>query len=322
MSKALVVPDPIKSPVPRGWWEDVASVVIDRMATQAELDEAEAALNAKASLIESLGGDALEFQKALRVVEKRRGELLGPTHQGKKLLSRVEEVAESEPTQSRWRSIARWWDDLLRPIMRQATAPRDVSQSALLRAVRRHENAQLVQNNLPRLGKNIPPCPTIVLDPPWDWGDEGDVSQFGRGDPTYATMPIADIAALPVGDWVADDAHLYLWITNRSLPKGFGLLKDWGFRYVTTLTWVKPSFGMGNYYRGSTEHVLFGVRGSLPLLRKDVGTHFAAPRGAQHSAKPEEFYRMVETCSPGPWREHFARRDRKGWYCTGVELAA
>lgn len=161
---------------------------------------------------------------------------------------------------------------------------------------------------------------TLVLDPPWDWGDEGDVDQFGRARPTYATMPIAEIAALPIPALAAANAHIYLWITNRSLPKGFVLLESWGFRYVTLLTWTKPSIGMGNYFRGSTEHVLFGVRGSLPLLRRDVGTWFSAVRPNLHSGKPEAFYALIETCSPGPWLELFARRARPGWVTWGAEV--
>ncbi len=154
----------------------------------------------------------------------------------------------------------------------------------------------------------------IVIDPPWDFGDEGDADQFGRGRPDYATLTIDRIAALPVADRAAKDAHLYLWITNRSLPKGFALLDAWGFRYVTCLTWCKPSIGLGNYFRGSTEQVLFGVRGSLPLSRKDVGTWFAAPRpGRGHSGKPAEFYALVESCSPGPYLEMFSRSGRNGW---------
>ncbi len=162
---------------------------------------------------------------------------------------------------------------------------------------------------------------TIAIDPPWDVKDESDVDQLGRGRPDYDTMPIADIKALPVGEKAAKDAHLYLWITNRSLPKGFDLLNAWGFRYVTCLTWCKPSFGMGNYFRGSTEQVLFGVRGSLSLQRKDIGTWFAAPRTdkKKHSAKPPEFYRMVETCSPGPYLEVFGRGERPGWIVWGSQ---
>jgi N6-adenosine-specific RNA methylase IME4 len=155
---------------------------------------------------------------------------------------------------------------------------------------------------------------TIVIDPPWDWSDEGDQDQFGRARPDYATMTREELLEFPVGDLATSDAHLYMWITNRSLPKGFELLDRWGFRYVTMLTWVKPSFGMGNYFRGSTEHVLFGVKGSLMLNRKDLGTHFEAPRGDRgHSAKPERFYELVESASPGPWLELFSRHGREGW---------
>lgn len=140
---------------------------------------------------------------------------------------------------------------------------------------------------------------TIVVDPPWDFGDEGDIDQFGRGRPDYATLSIDQLQKLPVGERATRDAHIYLWITNRSLPKGFALLNAWGFPYVTALTWTKPSIGMGNYFRGSTEHVVFGVRGSLGLLRKDVGTWFAAPRPGGHSSKPPQFYALVESRSPG-----------------------
>lgn len=161
---------------------------------------------------------------------------------------------------------------------------------------------------------------TIVVDPPWDWGDEGDADQLGRARPTYGTMPYPDLLQLPLADLADVDCHLYLWITNRSLPKGFGLLEAWGFRYVTCLTWCKPSFGMGNYFRGQTEHVLFGVRGSQPLKRRDVGTCFTADRGPLgHSSKPVEFAALVESCSPGPYLEMFARSGRDGWTSWGAE---
>lgn len=163
---------------------------------------------------------------------------------------------------------------------------------------------------------------TIVIDPPWDWGDEGDVDQFGRATPVYATMPLDKIQSTVMDHLNRHsdaNAHLYLWITNRSLYKGFRLLDAWGFRYVTMITWVKPSIGMGNYFRGTTEHILFGIRGSLPLLRNDVGTHFNAPRTRRHSEKPEEFFKLVESCSPGPWLELFSRNQRPGWTAWGAE---
>ena len=164
---------------------------------------------------------------------------------------------------------------------------------------------------------------TIVIDPPWDWGDEGDQDQLGRARPDYATMSLSQLLDLPVGEMADEDCHIYLWITNRSLPKGFQLLERWGFRYITALTWVKPHFGMGNYFRGQTEHVLFGVKGSQALKRKDVGTVFHAARGpAGHSSKPAEFYDLVETCSPGPYLEMFSRSQRSDWTAWGENANA
>jgi N6-adenosine-specific RNA methylase IME4 len=230
--------------------------------------------------------------------------------------------ADAEPDAGRASTDAPAWLDAppadARRALEQASR-REVKERE--REDRRQQNRELVAS-APRLAADGERFETIMLDPPWDWGDEGDVDQFGRATPTYATMPIAEIAEEPIGERAADDAHLYLWITNRSLRKGFALLDGWGFRYVTCLTWVKPSIGMGNYFRGSTEHVLFGVRGSLPLLRADIGTHFEAPRPPQHSQKPDAFYELVETCSPGPWFEWPARRERPGWAVSGAEVAA
>jgi len=169
--------------------------------------------------------------------------------------------------------------------------------------------------------------PTITIDPPWDWGDEGDDDQLGRARPDYATMPFEEILKFPVADFADKDCHIYLWITNRSLPKGFALLEEWGFRYITCITWCKPSFGMGNYFRGASEHILFGVKGSQPLKRKNATTWFQAKRGPKHgksgySSKPEEFYQLVESCSPGPYLEIFARTQkekRRDWTQWGNE---
>jgi len=185
------------------------------------------------------------------------------------------------------------------------------------REARREENRAVIQNT-PKLETVSARFATIVIDPPWDWGDEGDVDQMGRARPDYATLPYEKLLALPVADKADTDCHLYLWITNRSLPKGFALLESWGFRYITCLTWIKPSFGMGNYFRGQSEHILFGVKGSQPLKRKDASTVFHAPRGPNgHSSKPTEFYDLVESWSPGPYLEIFSRTSRTGWSAWG-----
>jgi len=160
---------------------------------------------------------------------------------------------------------------------------------------------------------------TIVIDPPWDWGDEDGNNLFGRAKPDYATMPFEDILKSPVTRLADENCHLYLWVTNWSLPKGFELIEAWGFRYITCLTWVKPSFGLGIYFRGSTEQVLFAIKGNIPLRRHDVGTHFEAPRGERHSEKPNEVYGLIESCSYGPYLEIFSRHQRDGWTMWGAD---
>ena len=162
---------------------------------------------------------------------------------------------------------------------------------------------------------------TIVADPPWAYEDKLTMGSGikHRGAAThYDCLSLEEIAALKVGEWAEPDAHLYVWTTNAFMVEAHELAKAWGFRQRTILTWCKTSFGMGHFYRNSTEHVLFCVRGSLPTARKDVPTHFTAPRG-RHSAKPESFYDMVETMSPGPYLDVFARRQRMLWDTWGNE---
>lgn len=153
----------------------------------------------------------------------------------------------------------------------------------------------------------------IVIDPPWRYDN---VATRGAAEDHYPTMSLDELAALELP--AADDSHLYLWVTNGFIREGFDLLEAWGFTYKTILTWCKPQIGLGNWFRNSTEHVLFGVRGKCPTLRNDVPTHFTANR-TRHSAKPESFYDIVESCSPGPWLEMFARRRRLGWHVWGNE---
>ncbi len=183
---------------------------------------------------------------------------------------------------------------------------------------------------------------TIVADPPWRYtvtqGLPNRHAGSGHGRrvrPTaegqYGTMANDEIAALPVGDMAAADAHLYLWITNPHLfgtglrgasrgPSPIEMVDAWGFTYITLLTWRKLGApGMGFYFRGDTEHVIFAKRGKAPIapaIRES--NHFAAHRTV-HSAKPDRFYELVERVSPGPYLELFARRRRYGWDVWGNE---
>lgn len=164
--------------------------------------------------------------------------------------------------------------------------------------------------------------PTIMADPPWPEHGGGRIKR--GADRHYPLMKVKDIAALPIESWAEDNAHLYLWTTNNYLPSALQVMAAWGFRYVTTVTWMKDRFGLGQYYRGITEHCLFGVRGNIPYKtlggkRQQGLTGFVAPR-TKHSEKPVEMYEMIEKVSPGPYLELFARSYRPDWDVWGNEV--
>jgi N6-adenosine-specific RNA methylase IME4 len=76
--------------------------------------------------------------------------------------------------------------------------------------------------------------------------------------------------------------------------------------------------GLGGIFTPTTEFVIFGRRGVLNGMAKVETSWWNWKRGA-HSAKPEAFLDLVETVSPGPYLELFARRQRLGWDTWGDE---
>jgi N6-adenosine-specific RNA methylase IME4 len=147
---------------------------------------------------------------------------------------------------------------------------------------------------------------TIVADPPWQYGN---TATRGAAEDHYPTMSIDELCSLPVNEWAADQAHLYLWTTNGFLREAFNVMDAWGFTYKTTLVWVKPQLGLGNYFRSASEYVLFGNRGGLMVRDSNQPNWFEAPRG-RHSKKPGSFFDLVEKVSYPPYLEMFARQRR------------
>ena len=132
----------------------------------------------------------------------------------------------------------------------------------------------------------------------------------------YPTMTLWEIAALPVRRWAADNAHLYLWTTQSFLRDAYMVLEAWGGSRARCLVWSKPPKGVCGTYVCSTELCIFARRGSLEHKKRQLGTCYEWPR-SHHSAKPEAFIDMVESISPGPYLEMFARRMRLGWSTWG-----
>lgn len=177
----------------------------------------------------------------------------------------------------------------------------------------------------------------LVIDPPWDQGKTGKRSVRPKqgADLDYVTMTFEEIAALPIDEWAARNAFLWLWATNsrsRSsgmpiLQQAFNLMEHWGFRYYTLLTWDKSTgpcpFGP---YQITTEHCLFGYRGKADFPKESLGkmkTAFSESAG-RHSEKPSSLYADVKRHFSTPRLDIFARRRHPGFDAWGdqVELAA
>ncbi len=161
----------------------------------------------------------------------------------------------------------------------------------------------------------------IYADPPWNEAGGGKIKR--GADRHYSLMKTKDIIVLPVQNITAENAHLYLWTTNNFLPDALKVMETWGFSYKTMITWVKDRFGLGQYFRGQTEHCLFGVKGFLPYKiidnkRQQGRTYFGAPR-TKHSEKPEQMRSMIEKVSYGNKIELFARKRMNGWDVWGNE---
>ena len=181
---------------------------------------------------------------------------------------------------------------------------------------------------------------TIVADPPWQikrgpkpggykvengrqvWHNTG----TGTEDLGYPTMSVDEICSVPVAELCDINAHLYLWTINRYVEDAYRVARAWGFKPSTLLVWAKtPLSGLGGAFTNSTEYALFCRRGTLPAMSKVVGTWWNWKRPYVngypcHSKKPDQFQDMVETVSPGPYLEMFARRVRPGWDAWGNEI--
>lgn len=188
----------------------------------------------------------------------------------------------------------------------------------------------------------IDPLPTtpggfriVAADPPWAFKSNS-VDNPGRNAMRhYDCMSLKDIAALPVGDVVADQAALLMWITGPFLAIGAHLpiMKAWGFKPSgVAFTWAKLNKNSGglfvmptDYFTGTgfttrknAEFCLLGKRGKSVRRDASVRELIVSPIRA-HSQKPDEFFDRVERYSEGPYLELFSRQSRQNWTTWGAE---
>jgi N6-adenosine-specific RNA methylase IME4 len=185
----------------------------------------------------------------------------------------------------------------------------------------------------------------ILADPPWyfrcrteltkrNWSSRRDAAKH------YPVLSSEEIAALPVCELAANDAHLFLWTTSALVPQAIKVLEAWGFRYSGfAFTWIKLKrsydeaqlrmmpvaeddlhLGLGYTTRKNAEFCLLGRRGNPKRLAGNVREIIMSPV-REHSRKPEETFRRIETYCSGPYLELFSRSaPRPGWTLWGDEV--
>ncbi len=167
---------------------------------------------------------------------------------------------------------------------------------------------------------------TILADPPWQFNNRtGKMAPEHKRLSRYKTLSLREICEIPVQVAADQPAHLYLWVPNALLNEGLEVMKAWGFTYKTNIIWHKvrkdggpDGRGVGFYFRNTTEIVLFGIRGPLRTLKPGrTQVNIIRSQKQEHSRKPDELYKIIEACSPGPYLELFARGRRSGWHVWG-----
>jgi len=278
---------------------------------------------------------SLEMQNSCAEIklraERRAGEMLSETtknpggqaehgsyssHDGRGRIPALSDLGITPNQSSRWRKISEIPEDSFEEFIETTKSKETELTSAGALLLAREIQRQRVIADLEKNIQETPSIPhqtyeVIVIDPPWSYYLRHD--QAGRRNTTpYPSMSLDEIKAIPVQELSASDSILWLWTTNSHLPDALEIAKGWGFEYKVLLTWVKNRIGTGYWLRGRTEHCILAVKGHPVISLTNQSTVIHAPV-REHSQKPDEFYRLVETLCPGRKIELFARENRDGW---------
>jgi N6-adenosine-specific RNA methylase IME4 len=163
---------------------------------------------------------------------------------------------------------------------------------------------------------------TVIIDPPWPIEKvERTERPLQAAENTGLDYPTMTIEAIQNSKYpFSENCHVYLWTTQKFLPTSFQLFEAWDVKYIQTLVWHKNvGFTPFGLFMNNVEFVLFGRRGSLPLLRAGLKVCFEG-KVREHSRKPDEFYDLVKTASPEPRIDIFSREKRDGFDQWGNDI--
>jgi N6-adenosine-specific RNA methylase IME4/ParB-like chromosome segregation protein Spo0J len=236
--------------------------------------------------------------------------LVAAVDRGEVAVSTAAEIARSLPVAEQTELVARGEKEILRASKeiraRRAEERRDERMETL---------AAIATGN--RGLDGVGTYPVIFADPPWRYDYAETDNRVIENQ--YPTMVIEDICALPVASIATDDCVLFLWATSPKLIEALDVVKAWGFTYKTCMVWAKDKIGMGYYARQQHELLLIATRGAppTPAPADRPSSVITAARG-EHSAKPDEFYAVIERMYPAlPKIELFCRSPRDGWSAWG-----
>jgi N6-adenosine-specific RNA methylase IME4 len=120
----------------------------------------------------------------------------------------------------------------------------------------------------------------------------------------------------------ADDCALFMWTTVPHLAIGIDVLRLRGFRYVSNWAWDKIKIGTGYWNRNRHEHLLLGIKGTIPCPAPgEQWESLLSIEAGDHSAKPERFLEMIEAYFPTLPKIELNLRGapRPGWDGWGYE---
>lgn len=162
----------------------------------------------------------------------------------------------------------------------------------------------------------------IYADPPWKYADTGATNSPSYGGTRwhYPSMSIEELCALPVAGMADTDSVLFLWVTSPMLKNAFRIIEAWGFEYKTSFVWDKVRHNFGYYNSVRHELLLVAGKGRSTPDTKTLYDSVLSIERTEHSAKPDEFRRIIDDLYPvGRRIELFARCEADGWERWGNE---
>lgn len=178
---------------------------------------------------------------------------------------------------------------------------------------------------------------TIVVDPPWSYGDEsrGCDSEFNAITSKSVTSKYSgtmDIEEIKNFDIIrklsADPCLIFLWTVGRYVWECPTILERWGFKIELggkLMVWNK----LGSVakapggIRSNAEFIVVGSKGNWKRNKwkttKGLNACFSATNEG-HSIKPALFYRTLRKCTHPPRIDVFARRRHLGFSAWGNQV--